>query len=63
MATPSLFPLFMKASQAGAVIGGDIEVLLMANPDIELEPDLSVEINDTPISVETETDIIIEVED
>lgn len=63
MAVPSLYPLFMLNPFGGGVGGGDGLVLtIMADPDVELEPDLTIEVIETPVNVEVEPEIVIEVE-
>lgn len=62
MAQPSLFPMFMNPL-AGAGGGGDgLIVELMADPDITLEPDIQVMLEESAIDIEVEEDIEIEVE-
>ena len=60
---PSLYPLFMLNPFAGGGIGGgDIIVELMADPDITLEPEISVTLEPDAIDIELEPEVEIEVD-
>ena len=63
MASLSLFPKFMDPLGGAGVGGGDGLILaLLADPDIILELDPVIEVEDTPINVDVDPDITIEVE-
>ena len=62
MATPSLFPTFMNplaVASGGAVT---VVVALVAEPDITVDADTTITAEASPIVVEVEPDIEIEVE-
>lgn len=64
MTTPTLFPFFMEAGTGtgGNVLVDDIIAVLAADPDIVLEPDIVVELNEDGIDVTVDPDIEIEVD-
>lgn len=63
MVTPSLFPLLMKGSGGGAALSADgFLVTLEAEPDIVVEADVSVEVDESPIEISEQPDVEIEVE-
>jgi hypothetical protein len=63
MAEPSLFPKFMNPLGGGTGAGGgEIIVELMAEPDITLEPDVSIEVATVAIDIVLEPDVEIELE-
>jgi hypothetical protein len=63
MPEPSLFPKFMNPLGGGTGVGGgEIVVELMAEPDITLESDVSIEVVTEAIDIELEPDVDIELE-
>lgn len=63
MTTPTLFPWFMEAVTGGGVGGGDGLILeLMADPDITIDPDIQIMLEEAAIDIEVEPDIEIEVD-
>ena len=63
MASLSLFPLFLDPLGGGGVAGGDgLIVELMADPDIVLDPDIQLTLEEPSIDIEVEADIEIEVD-
>ena len=52
----------LEQSAANAVVVGEIVVELLANPDIELEPDLDIDVESTPLDISLEPDLEIEVD-
>lgn len=64
MATPSLYPQFMLASEGTGgpvtlnLVAIDDIVLDMADPEVEVEPDIIIETDpDVTVEVEPDTDI------
>ena len=63
MVQPSLFPMFMNPLGGGGVGGGDGLILeLMADPEITLDPDIQVMLEEPSIELTVEDDIEIEVD-
>ena len=63
MGTPTLFPWFMEAGTGdGVVLVDDIQMLLEADPDITLDPDVDIVLDEDGIDVTVDPDIEIEVD-
>lgn len=63
MAVPSLFPLFMLNPFAGGAGGGDgVVISLFADPDITIDPDIQITLEEAAISINVDPDIEIEVD-
>jgi hypothetical protein len=63
MPEPSLFPKFMNPLGGGTGVGGgEIVVELMAEPEITLEQDVAIELDNQPVVIELEPDVEIELE-
>jgi len=62
MATPSLFPLLLKAASGiGTLIADFIEVDLVADPEVILEADIDVTV-EPPVEVTVEPEVTVEVD-
>lgn len=63
MPTPSIFPYFMKAVQAGAInVFGEVQIEVAAMPDVELQPAVDVEVaQPQPVEVDVAPPVDVEV--
>lgn len=64
MPLPSLYPMFLANPFAGGTGGGGGEtvVTLMAEPDITIDPDIYISLEDETVNVEVDDDIEVTVE-
>ena len=62
MATPSLFPVFLKAAAAGVVVLEGLEVALMADPEIVLDEDVGIVVDAEGVSIVLDSEPVIEVD-
>lgn len=64
MATPSLFPVFMKASDGNGqtIFLEGLEVVLVAEPDIIVEDDITITLEPASVGIVLDQEIEIEVE-
>ncbi len=60
MASLSLFPMFLDPLGGGSAGGDGFILELLADPDITLEPDISIELNTDNVEIEIEKNIEIE---
>jgi hypothetical protein len=61
MPTPSVFPLFMKASAGGTTnVFGEVEIEVVAMPDVEVQQPVEVEVT-PPVEVEVVEPVEVEV--